>query len=256
MRIAIVFATLLALLAPGSGMGQARVERRDHAVVASGLDVAFPAGHACEPISSPYASPTRFDGSSRRADRNAGLHGGIDLSLKAGTPLLAVADGEVLAAGEGGALEGIFLWLRHAPGDTGLPFFVFSKYQHLSVLPSLKSGDRVQAGMPVGLSGATGTAGRHYGPGGYPHLHLTTFFGPVAEYELRGMYGSMVSARDAQLDDPLILYLDEVTDLASVRGRSGERATARPGVVGVDGRIVPPGRRTVWPVACAAAAAR
>ena len=244
MRFAILLVALLACSA------QAQVERRDHVVVASGLSVAFPSDYACEPISSPFASPTRHDGSMRRGDRNSGLHGGIDLSLKTGTPLLAVADGEVIAVGEGGALEGIYIWLRHTPQETGSPYFVFSKYQHLAVLPELKAGDRVKVGNMVGISGATGTAGKQYGPGGYPHLHLSTFYGPSAEYELKGMYGSVVSGKDARLDDTLILYLEDFTDLSKIRDLPDDRKTVRPAVVGDDGRIHPEGRKTVWPVSC------
>jgi murein DD-endopeptidase MepM/ murein hydrolase activator NlpD len=92
-----------------SGHSQAQIERRDHKIIPSGLSVAFPEGYDCQPISSPFASPMRYDGSSRRGDRNQGLHGGMDISLKTGTPLLAVAGGKVIAVGEGGRLEGIYL---------------------------------------------------------------------------------------------------------------------------------------------------
>lgn len=226
------------------------VERRDHAIGASGLEAAFPDGHACQPIACPFASPTRYDGSRRPNDRNGGLHGGIDLSLSEGTPLLAVADGEVIALGEGGRMEGIYLWLRHSPEDTGLPYWVFSKYQHFSALPKLKVGERVKAGQVVGPSGATGTAGGHYGMSGYPHLHLSTYFGPSGEYEIRGMFGSMVSGKDALLDDALILYLWDLRELSDVRKLPEASRTVRPAFVGEDGSIVPPGSRTVWPVAC------
>ncbi len=244
MRLAI----LLALLSASAV--QAQVERLDHKITATGLGVEFPGGYACEPISSPFASPTRHDGSTRRGDRNTGLHGGLDLSLGIGTPLLAVAAGEVIALGEGGALEGIYLWLRHAPDDTGTPYFVFSKYQHLSTRPALRVGERVEAGAVVGSSGATGTAGKQYGPNGYPHLHLSTFYGPSGEYTIDGMFGSRVHGKDARLDDPLILYVEGLRDLSAVRGLADERRKVRPGVVGQDGRIHPEGRKTVWPVSC------
>ncbi|OYY81381.1 MAG: hypothetical protein B7Y33_01870 [Hydrogenophilales bacterium 16-62-9] len=244
MRLAILLALMLSFSA------QAQVERRDYKIIASGLSVAFPSGYACEPIASPFASPTRHDGSMRRDDRNKGLHGGIDLSLEIGTPLLAIADGEVIALGKGGALEGIYRWLRHTPEDTGTRYFIFSKYQHLSTLPTLKVGERVKAGKVIGLSGATGTAGKHYGPTGYPHLHLSTFYGPSDEYEIKGMFGSMVHGKDARLDDSLILYLDGLDDLSAIRSLTDERKTIRPAVVGDDGRIHPEGRKTVWPVSC------
>lgn len=150
-------------------------------------------------------------------------------------------------------MEGIYIWLRHAPEDTGLPYFVFSKYQHLSVLPQFAVGDHIAAGKTIGLSGATGTAGKQYGPAGYPHLHLSTFYGPGGEYELKGMYGSMVSAKESWLGDPLILYLGDTGNLPSmtaVQKLPDERRTVQAAVVGDDGLIHPAGSKTVWPVAC------
>ena len=227
-----------------------RAGPREGTIMASGLSVAFDESQACPPIASPFASPTRYDNSRRPMDRFGGLHGGIDLSLKEGTPLLAVADGEAIATGEGGQMEGIFLWLRHAPEDSGLPFWVFSKYQHLSAPPELKPGQRVKAGQRIGLSGATGTAGKHYGTAGYPHLHFTTYYGPSGEYEIKGMHGSMISARGALLDDPLIVYLRDLAGLTDVRALPEARRAVRPAIALDSGEILPTGGRTVWPVAC------
>lgn len=232
---------------PGSSDG---VERLEHVITATGLSVAFPIEFACPPIASPYGSPERFDGSTRRSDRNSGLHGGMDISLPEGTPLLAIASGEVIAHGEGGRLEGIFLWLRHAPADTGLPFWVFAKYQHLSALPTLNVGDRVQTGEVIALSGSTGTAGGVFGSVGYPHLHLSTFYGPSAEYTKKGVFNSMVQGQGAVLDDPLMLYLKEVSDLKSVRNLSNKQKQVSVAVAGEDGAIYPAGSKSVWPVRC------
>lgn len=241
---------IVLLAATATFQAVAQVERRDHEVDASGLRAAFPEGYECVGIASPYASLTRYDGSQRRGDRNGGLHGGIDLTLATGTPLRAIADGEVIASGEGGRMEGIFLWLRHAPEDTGTRYYVFSKYQHLSALPALRIGDRVKAGAVVASSGSSGTAGGHYGASGYPHLHLTTFYGPSGDYEIKGMHRSMVSGKDALIDDPLILYLPDVRDLSDVRRLPEANRTVRPAIVSEDESILPAGRKTVWPVAC------
>lgn len=224
------------------------VEQLDHAIVASGLTVVFPEGFACPAIASPYASRTRHDGSVRRMDRNGGLHGGMDISLNSGTPLLAQAAGEVIALGAGGRLEGNFIWLRHAPAETGLPFWVFAKYQHLSELPTLKVGDRVRAGQVIGLSGATGTVNPVW-PSGYPHLHLTTFFGPSAEFSISGAYASQVKGQGAVIDDPLIVYLQSLADLSEVRQLSEARRQVKPAVITESG-TVPEGSKTVWPVVC------
>lgn len=230
--------------------GSDAVESLDNTIVTSGLTMAFPAGFECEAISSPFASPSRHDGSLRRNDRNSGLHGGIDLTLETGTPLLAVAAGKVVATGEGGQLEGIFIWLRHAPTDTGLPFWTFTKYQHLSILPALKVGDPVQVGQVIGYSGNTGTVSKHYGPTGYPHLHLNTLYGHSADYRLKGMYESRVEAAGAILDDPLILYLGQLGDLSEVRQLPAERRKVMVPVADAAGVVYPSGSKTVWPVHC------
>lgn len=221
------------------------VERREAAIEATGLMPSFPAGFACEPIASPYGSPTRYDGSQRRMDRNGGLHGGMDLTLGDGTPLLAIASGEVIAKGEGGQLEGIFLWLRIAPEDSGLPVWTFAKYQHLTTLPTIKVGARVTAGQAIAHSGGTGTAGGHYGAAGYPHLHLSTHYGPSGDFALLGMFQSMVKGEGAASGDPMRLYLKDGALPADASAR-----TVAVAVVGPDGELNPAGSKTAWPVAC------
>lgn len=146
-------------------------------------------------------------------------------------------------------LEGFFIWLRHAPADTGLPYWVFSKYQHLAVLPALKQGDRVQAGQVIALSGSTGTAGGHF-RWGYPHLHLGTYYGPSEKYVVLGEYRSRVKAQGAVHDDPLILFLQGVSELSQVRGLPDERKRVAISVVAEDGAIYPAGSKVVWPVRC------
>jgi hypothetical protein len=232
----------------GGGKGDTTggmVERREAVIEATGLTPVFQDGFACEPVSSPYGSPTRYDGSRRRMDRSGGLHGGMDITLTDGTPLLAVANGEVIAKGEGGQLEGIFLWLRIAPEDSGLPFWTFAKYQHLSALPTLEVGARVTAGQVVALSGRTGTTGGHYGAAGYPHLHLSTHYGPSGEFAVMGIFKSLVKGAGAVSGDPLRLYLPG----GELPADTTTRAVAVP-IVGPDGAVVPAGSKVAWPVAC------
>ena len=226
------------------------VERRDSNIRATGMTPVFPAGYLCQPIASPYASPTRYDGSLRRDDRNGGLHGGMDLSLKEGTPLLAVARGTIIAKGKGGMLEGNYLWLKLDPADTGFPFYVFAKYQHLSQVPILNEGDVVEVGQVVALSGNTGTAGGHFGSEGYYHLHLSISAGPSGAYEKIGMFGSMVKAAGANLADPLLLYAQGVEDPEEAYSLPEDRKQVHVPVVDTKGVIHPAGSKTVWPVKC------
>lgn len=234
----------------GQGMGGA-VERRTHDIQATDLVPVFPGTHACEPVASPYGSPYRFDGSLRRGDRNSGLHGGLDISLKEGTPLLAVAGGKVIARGEGGALEGNFVWLLHAPTDTGLPFWAFTKYQHLAQQASVNVGDAVAAGQVIGLSGLTGTIGPAFGPLGYPHLHLGLFVAPGADFVLEGIGNSSVSPKGGKLADPMLLFLPPGTNFGAIGDLPTAARRAAVAVVDAKGQIHPAASKVVWPVRCA-----
>ena len=66
-------------------------------------------------MKSPFASPTRFDGSIRVQWAYHGYHNGFDISAPIGTPLIAIADGEVIHKFTGGRLVGHQIFLRHAP---------------------------------------------------------------------------------------------------------------------------------------------
>lgn len=250
-----LLAALLATLAC-SGQAQMRgkggdpVERRDYDVKATGLAPVFPDSHACSPIASPYGSPYRHDGSPRRQERNSGLHGGLDISLDEGSPLLAVAAGEVIGKGEGGNLEGFYLWLRHAPADTGLPFWSFTKYQHLVALPGLNIGDRVAAGQIVALSGLTGTIGPAFGPRGYPHLHLSLHVAPGPDFGTGSVGKSTVAPAGGKLADPMLLYLPPGADFAKADQLPEAARQVAVAVASRDGRIHPAGSKVVWPAYC------
>lgn len=205
----------------------------------SGLEPVFLAGAVCPEIASPYGSPTRYDGSRRPPWQFGGLHGGIDISLDEGTPLIALASGTAVSKGEGGQLEGIYLWRRHTPEDTGLSYWLYSKYQHLESLPELPIGAKVSAGQVIARSGKTGTVGGHYGSAGYPHLHLTMRENPSSEYRKEG---SGLPAPDSLLIDPLVIY-QEAGPKPSESKVTISYATA-------DGQFRPQGTRIVWPVAC------
>lgn len=213
----------------------------------SGLTPGFPKDAGCPEIASGYASPTRYDGSARPATRFGGVHGGMDITLDEGTPLLAIASGKVIALGVGGQAEGIYVWLQHAPRDSGLPFWVYSKYQHLVALPGLKPGDILKAGDKLGLAGRTGTVGGHYGASGYSHLHLTTFAGSSDRYQ---QDGSRIVAEGARMIDPLTMFISGLGGIDDIEVLSDSQRNVAISHVGADGTIRPAGSRVVWPVAC------
>jgi murein DD-endopeptidase MepM/ murein hydrolase activator NlpD len=93
---------------------------------------------------------------------SSGYHTGVDFSVGEGTPVVAVASGQVVSAGDGGAY-GNEVVIQHADGQ-------YSQYAHLSSI-SVSAGQQVGTGDQVGLSGATGNVTG-------PHLHFEIRTGP------------------------------------------------------------------------------
>jgi len=83
------------------------------------------------------------------------LHGGVDLAAPEGTVVPACGEGRVVLAAER-ILTGWSVVVEHLPG-------LFSLYYHMSGI-SVKQGDLVEKGQPIGLVGKTGFATG-------PHLH-------------------------------------------------------------------------------------
>jgi murein DD-endopeptidase MepM/ murein hydrolase activator NlpD len=263
-RIVIVTGGLLigALLGSGESLAQRRPLQPDtgeaaqsaeaneaRGLFATGLTPVFPEAAECPGISSPHGSPTRYDGSPRRND-HGGVHNGLDITLAMGTPLLSAADGEVIHAGTAGRLVGNFIWLRYAPDATGLPVYAFVRYQHLDQPTPLKVGDRVAKGQQVGLSGYTGTTGGYYGHQGYAHLHFNVRIAQGPDF---GVNGAMVIPTHYAFLDPLGLYLGAAAapfDNHVLRALPAEKKRVAVPVTTGDGRIIPEGARTIWPVAC------
>ena len=91
-------------------------------------------------------------------------HYGVDIAAKAGSPVLAPADGIVRFADGPLSLEGNLVMLDHGHG-------LVSAFLHLSRL-DVHEGDRVHRGDQLGLVGKTGRATG-------PHLHWAINWGNV-----------------------------------------------------------------------------
>ena len=83
---------------------------------ATGLKPVYPEEVVCPKADSAFAARTRGDGSRRSSKYYHGYHGGMDIPVPEGTPIRAVAWGEVVhkSVGQGG-IGGIAVVLRHAP---------------------------------------------------------------------------------------------------------------------------------------------
>lgn len=218
---------------------------------ATGLVPVFPAGLDCPPISSPYGSKTRYDGSTRN-NAHHNYHNGMDITVEPGTPLLAVADATIVHKGTAGQLVGSYVWLHMAPQATGLKMHVFARYQHLDEPSSRSVGEVVKAGDVVGLGGNTGTTGGHFGRAGYPHLHLVFSTGPDGTFTAtEGV--PLIQHSTQNYFDPVGLYLDRsfaAETNHALRDLPPEHKAVAVAVRTVDGRTIPEGAKMVWPLAC------
>ena len=128
-------------------------------------------------------------------------HGGYDWRMPEGTPLLAVADGEVLVAGLatpdfcpplGRTVQALAVALRHV--DTNGDVFL-SLYGHLSRV-DVAVGQHISDGAVIGLSGNTGCSGT-------PHLHFGALRPmPSGRNEVIDPYGWHSSSADPWEVDP------------------------------------------------------
>jgi murein DD-endopeptidase MepM/ murein hydrolase activator NlpD len=127
-------------------------------------------------------------------------HEGYDWLLPEGTPLLAVAEGTVNFAGEGGSfycptlsrnVTGLYVYIRHADQQIALE----SHYAHLSRV-DVANGASVMQGQLVGLSGNTGCSA-------VPHLHYAVYRQVGARWTPIDPYGWSGSTPDPWASHPL-----------------------------------------------------
>lgn len=212
----------------------------------TGLKASYPKEVACYVMDSSFGSRYRGDGSLRSQRFYHGYHGGIDISVSEGTPILAVASGKVVAKHKGENIGGIAIILQHSPQDTGLPVWTYTEYKHLKELPNLNIGQRVAIGERIALAGKTGTEGPHYGSEGHSHLHLTAWYSDNSGF----IKGKMFIPKDGFWMDPLALFRGMPVDTKSVRELpAGEKVVLIPYKT-ADGRLVPENTSVVWPFEC------
>jgi len=221
-------------------------------LIKTGLRPKYPDNAACLEVKSLFGDQSRYDGSFRPAFANHGYHGGFDISADTGTPLVALADGEVVHKFVGERLVGNQIFLRHTPEETGLSVYIYSKYKHFDELPDLEIGDKVKMGQFLGPSGKTGTTGGHYGQAGYPHLHLSIYTSSSPDY--RSIERSVLPEDVRQLD-PVAIYLPHApANVSSHAARDlpdAEKDVSIPYKT-TDGHVEPEGTKLIWPFLCEA----
>ena len=215
--------------------------------VTTGLVPVYPQDAICPTVNSPFASTTRGDGSPRQRMFFLGYHGGIDIPVPEGTPVLAVAAGKVVHKSPGESIGGIGLVLQHAPEDTGFAVWLYTEYKHLAEMPKLELGARVKRGEAIAISGRTGTESGHYGPSGHPHLHLTAWFAATEAFDARRIF----VPKDGHWMDPLALFRGPPADSPSVVALPAEAKRVAISYVVATGVAFPTDAKIVWPLACA-----
>ena len=219
---------------------------RDAGFFPTGIEPVYPAAALCPAAESLFAAQTRSDRSQRQAVFFQGFHGGMDIPVPEGTPVLAVAAGTVIYKGEGGSIGGIGLILQHAPADTGLAGWTYTEYKHLREVPALALGTRVAMGQPIAASGKTGTEGGYYGAEGFAHLHLSAYFSAQPGYEADRAF---VPA-GGQWMDPLAFFRGMPVASAALLALPPAQKQVPIHFLIAGGASYPPGTKVIWPLAC------
>jgi murein DD-endopeptidase MepM/ murein hydrolase activator NlpD len=132
------------------------LERQEQArkqAVANKKELARQLGVITEPIESSYQLSARYG--QRGGIWSGGWHTGLDFRVRTGTPVVAAANGTIIAAGWEGSY-GYRIQIDHGSG-------YITTYNHLSKI--IYSSGEVAAGQEIGRSGNSGnTTG--------PHLHF------------------------------------------------------------------------------------
>lgn len=217
--------------------------------IATGLVPVYPHNFECPKVMSVFASPTRSDGSRRSKRFFQGLHGGFDIPQDKGTPLLAMADGELILKHDGleGGIGGKGIWMRHSPEQTGLDKWLFIEYKHLDELPDIQPGATVKMGQQVGTTGNSGTTGGHYGSNGFYHLHMTAYWSDSPNYRFK----KVLIPRDGEWLDPLALFRGGVLKSSALKNLPEVDKRVPIHFMSSQGKLVPASARIIWPYACA-----
>lgn len=158
--VLLVFALLVLAAAYGADRMPPRTGKnalKGYGIAETGLRPRYPAGHACSPLTSLYASWKDVDGSTRDE-----VHSGVD-GGRLGETILAPGPAVVRAvwiADWGWGPEGALL-LRHSADDLGLDEGVedyYSAFYHLKQeeVGRYKVGQRIERGQPLAHVGRPG----------------------------------------------------------------------------------------------------
>jgi Peptidase family M23 len=217
-------------------------------LVPTGLGPRFPEGMNCLGIDDTYAMDYDF-----KRDNKDVSHGGFDIPTDWDTPVLSVAAGTVVGRFEGENTErGVEIVIRHAPEDTGLPYWTYTQYAHLSELPPQKLGQRVRLGEVIGKTSNTGRKGqgaeKEKTTQRRPALHFVAWYSPVREFALTSI--AVVPVRGRWLDPHAMYGGKEPFDSAELAKLPDDQKWVDIPVMLPNGNLVPKDTKMIWPYTC------
>ena len=237
---------LLCALEMGAHCGKG-VNLDEYGLLDTATPPLFPQTALCPGIDDYFALDYGF-----KRHKTGALHGGTDIPMPWNTPILAAAAGTVVGIYEGeDSQRGREINLRHAPEDTGLPFWTYTQYAHLNATPTLQVGDRVAMGQIIGLTGNSGLAGHGGGQttNRRPAVHFAAWKAPGPRF---ADSGTGIIAEDGTWLDPLAFYRAAPPfDSQDLKALPADQKDIAIPVMMNDGTTRPAGTRRIWPYSCA-----
>lgn len=222
---------------------------KDRGLFETGLKPVWPGEYDCPGIDEWYSKDYTY-----KRPKEA-YHGGIDIPVPFGTPVLAAMDGQVVGKlmGERSA-RGIELVLRHTPEQSGYPMYIYSRYAHFETMPGLKLGQTVKMGQKLGTTGNTGRLGCQQkgvdctGKSRRPALHFDILYTESPKYWVGKR---ALVPYDAWWMDPNALYRKKLpVDSVAMKKLSSEEKKVPISFVLDTGERVPADTKMIWPYPC------
>ena len=195
----------------------------------TGLLPEMPEDANCPGITSGFADRYNRSGTLRSEYSPWLSHAGVDWGLPEGTPIVAIADGQVIArqADAPGSATGNQVIIRHQDG----PDDISASYVHLSGF-NVDANQEVKRGQVIGFVGKTGKGVT------YPHLHLNVYgraLVRLGDRKLRYRY------------DFLQFLSGDMTPIDPVKKRNQK---VKVSYIDQFGKVHPPETKVIWPFIC------
>ncbi len=217
-------------------------------LIETGTGPRFPEGANCPGIDDYWAM-----GYASKRNRES-YHGGIDLPVPWGKPMLAVAAGSVVALYKAHlSKRGNEVVIRHSPKQTGLPVWTYTAYGHLDKLPDFELGQRINKGDIIGPTGNSGISAKGKKGSGQsrtrrPAIHLAMFFSKNRTY---AEANNTIIPIDGRWLDPFAFYRQKGPfDSEAVKALPDTEKHIDIPVMFDDGTTLPEQTKVIWPYTC------